>query len=508
MLKKQWMLLIVLLFSSSVFADEATEVLEEGLRVNESLIDFLSTRQCEIGLVAGCNKPLSPVDIKELKFRFRELISWKKNLFDNILPENDWLQGRKFEIKKGPHDISVVERINPLTLMKEKIVKVSLNENSRNELYRLKVATATSLVMYDNFIRLSSIFSKAKKLRSIITSDMGTEGKQFYEAFSTVLKEKVWKNTELMVKFHKQAGKFVVPEMDDLEQYISSSFTGNAMRESDFIFRIKSFFFFRQTLSESQFFDRINTIGGKLSQLFGNTVGKVQFREGKLKKYASNPEVMRSMKRKLAPLDILFEKTPFRLTDKFIPGYYGHVAIWLGSPEELMRFTVQYKGKTIPLLDHPDVLPHLEKLSQGKLIVEALREPGVTMNTLEHFMDIDDLLVMKPNNVRDPGEHLLRVFQQIGKPYDFNFDVETESALICSELVYLVFIDEVWPTKREVGRFTISPDHVAWKAVDSCYEPVLMYTDGNEVQSNKREVLKRILESKSNISYTPVGHCN
>ena len=29
--------------------------------------------------------------------------------------------------------------------------------------------------------------------------------------------------------------------------------------------------------------------------------------------------------------DILLEKTPFRLTDKLIPGYWGHAAVWIGG---------------------------------------------------------------------------------------------------------------------------------------------------------------------------------
>ena len=37
----------------------------------------------------------------------------------------------------------------------------------------------------------------------------------------------------------------------------------------------------------------------------------------------------------LRPLDILLEKTPFRRTDMFIPGHFGHVAIRTGAEAEL-----------------------------------------------------------------------------------------------------------------------------------------------------------------------------
>jgi hypothetical protein len=204
---------------------------------------------------------------------------------------------------------------------------------------------------------------------------------------------------------------------------------------------------------------------------------------------------------------MLFEKTPFRLTDRFIPGFFGHVAIWLGRPEEIMQYTVNYEGKEILLLDHPKMGRYLEQMSLGKLIVEALREPGVTMNTLEHFMDIDDFLVLRSTNLVANGEKLLKTIEQVGKPYDFNFDVETESSLVCSELIYTVFNDQSWPTERSLGRFTISPDHVAWKTFDGCLEPQILFRDGKEVNQDMEEVLKTALTSKGGISYTPMG-CN
>ena len=40
---------------------------------------------------------------------------------------------------------------------------------------------------------------------------------------------------------------------------------------------------------------------------------------------------LQEVKQELRPFDILFEKTPFRLTDKFIPGHFGHVAIYIGQ---------------------------------------------------------------------------------------------------------------------------------------------------------------------------------
>lgn len=68
------------------------------------------------------------------------------------------------------------------------------------------------------------------------------------------------------------------------------------------------------------------------SMLFGNAVGLVESRRGKLD---DRPELAARVSKRARAGDILLEKTPFRLTDSFIPGHWGHVAIWAGTPEEL-----------------------------------------------------------------------------------------------------------------------------------------------------------------------------
>ena len=83
--------------------------------------------------------------------------------------------------------------------------------------------------------------------------------------------------------------------------------------------------------------------------------------------------------------DILLEKTPFRLTDSFIPGHWGHAAIWIGTPDEL---------RELGIWDHPLVRTYRREIESGRGVVEALRS-GVKMNPLQQFMNIDDLAVLR-----------------------------------------------------------------------------------------------------------------
>ncbi len=189
-----------------------------------------------------------------------------------------------------------------------------------------------------------------------------------------------------------------------------------------------------------------------LSKVFGNLAGSVRWREGFLYK---NDAALSLVKEKLIPMDVLLEKSPFVLTDKLIPGHYGHVAIYLGTKEQLEK---------LDMWNHPDIVRYHDDIENGKVILEAVR-PGVRISTLEEFMNIDEITIMRKNDALTNPEVLVeqftRGFDQIGKEYDFNFDVETLDKIVCSELIYVTFGQVIWPTKYRLGRSTISPDDVA-----------------------------------------------
>jgi uncharacterized protein YycO len=219
------------------------------------------------------------------------------------------------------------------------------------------------------------------------------------------------------------------------------------------------------------------------SLLFGNAVGLVETRRGKLYR---RPDVAERVASGLKAGDILLEKTPFRLTDTFIPGHWGHAAIWVGNEAEL---------RALGIWDHPVTRPHQEAIRSGRGIVEALRS-GVEMNTLEHFLNIDDLGVLRHESLPlgTRAEVILQALRQVGKPYDYNFDADTTHRIFCSKLVYLAYGDLQWPTSRMLGRVTVSPDNIAERSVgDGPLTVSLLYHDGQEITGAKREFMQQLL---------------
>ncbi|HWP59607.1 MAG TPA: YiiX/YebB-like N1pC/P60 family cysteine hydrolase [Candidatus Acidoferrales bacterium] len=224
----------------------------------------------------------------------------------------------------------------------------------------------------------------------------------------------------------------------------------------------------------------------QVSKGFGNLVGTVEFRKGKLFGQSHWVEFVRA---RLKPGDILLEKTPFRLTDRLIPGHFGHVAIYVGTKDDLRQ---------LGLLEHPWVAPHRAHIDAGKTIIEALRD-GIQINTIERFLNIDDLAILRPKKDRispaDVTQAIALAFSHIGKKYDFRFDNNTWDTIVCSELAFQTYINVRWPIAKVFGSYTISPDDVAVAAGSEPSRPFDLITfiqDGALVHDQATGIVNEI----------------
>jgi len=216
----------------------------------------------------------------------------------------------------------------------------------------------------------------------------------------------------------------------------------------------------RMTRALRSYVGRVGTTGmgifgaGKfqLSRGFGNLVGMIEFRKGKL---FNQPQWTKFVKERLEPGDLLLEKTPFKLTDQLIPGHFGHVAMYVGTEAQL---------RELGLLDHPWVAKYRKTIGEGRVIVEALRD-GTQINTLERFLNIDDLAILRPKKNQIPETDVIQAialaFSHIGKKYDFDFDNNTWDTIVCSELAFQTYLNVRWPFAKMLTSYTISPDDIA-----------------------------------------------
>lgn len=459
-------------------------VLELHRLVEQSLVARATSLKLVKELESRPDSPLTGKDLKTLKSGTRYYLDLRDQLYRLAQAGEPLL--KLSDRKLARHGLTPEDRLNGIML-----------------------SLAAALTLYDNYLLAAIIFEQDSRLRKLLNDpDQG-----FGVAANQLAEVTLSANSPRKRHRLRKAIRHYEGEMRRLET--TPSTMARMRREQTFRFLhaliegspsynfVKKIHVGEMALANFEFLGRVGIDMLKeardeginlISMGFGNTVGMYEARKGKLFR---DHDAHAHLASQLRPLDMLVEKTPFRLTDSFIPGHFGHVAIWIGTESEL---------RSLDLWDHPVVRPYhdLIRAATGPtghhlpcLIVEALRS-GVQLSTLADFMNVDDVAILRPIAlVKDREiirESLLLALRQVGKDYDFNFDVNTTEKIVCSELVYVAIPAIEWPTESTLGRDTISPDHVARLAWEGHpLQLVTFYHDGKLLPEAEQLAVMRSL---------------
>jgi len=366
------------------------------------------------------------------------------------------------------------------------------------------ISLSAMLIRYDDYLLVYKKFNDNKKLREELNDENSAYG--IPKNVLQNIANKYYSNTQRnkvkkMIDFYNDNKEEYEDEkssfflyMKDLIENSPSYQVGFDDTKSSALGNIKNIHHIAYDIGD----DALDLLLNEVSKDFGNSAGLVATRKGKL---YNRKEVAKDVRLAIKPGDILLEKTPFRLTDKLIPGHWGHAAVYIGDEEELQKLGIWKELETLKnsgdrYFTQARIDEIREQIRDSKVIDEALRD-GVQLNTIEHFLNIDDLAIMHDLNesLEDKKQRIILTLRQLGKDYDFKFDVETSIKIVCSELIYATDILHDWPTENSAGINTISPDNVAIKSVDdNIYSLPLLYHDGKKITTNKKTYMKGLLD--------------
>jgi hypothetical protein len=397
--------------------------------------------------------PLSGDELAALKRSEAEHLALRSLLLEMAAAHECWLDTEQFD--RPPHRLSQGERLKGLML-----------------------SLSAALVLYDNYLLAMALYQDSVKLRRYLNNrDIGygiaygelnraslsfmslrnrrrvREALAYYER-EAAARRPGWGGDEVLRYLDQiiaQSPSYNLTRRPSLRRYLADRFELFGLLTVDTLLRLRD--------------EGIHL----LSMVFGDTVGLFASRRGRL--YAL-PILQAELEQVLRAGDILLERTPFRLTDALIPGYWGHSAVWVGTESELRELGVWFE---------PVVVAQHGAIREGRRVAEALRY-GVKLNTLRHFLNVDDLAVVRLRGEAraERAAAIVHALRQIGKRYDFNFDIETTDRIVCSELVYDTYPQMEWPTHRFLGRVTINPDDIAATALkDGALFVVRLYHDGH-----------------------------
>jgi hypothetical protein len=154
-------------------------------------------------------------------------------------------------------------------------------------------------------------------------------------------------------------------------------------------------------------------------------------------------EQVKAMQSQLQPGDILLERRNWYASNAFLPGFWPHAAIYIGTPPELEKLGLverraggAFTSKNPTIQQHLDEYLKLAHDGEPHTVLESVSE-GVIFNSLTESMGADYVAVLRPRLTdAQKAQAIAKAFAHVGKPYDFEFDFFSSDKLVCTELVY------------------------------------------------------------------------
>ena len=201
-------------------------------------------------------------------------------------------------------------------------------------------------------------------------------------------------------------------------------------------------------------------------------------------KRVSDP-IRREIGEFLQPGDVIVTRHAKALTNLFLPGFWPHAALYIGTPEQRESAGIRVdEGKA--------------KLWVNDICVLEARKDGVRLRPLADTLSVDVFVVLRPGISADGiAQAIDRAVLHEGKLYNFDFDFFNSDRLVCTEVVYRAFdgIDGVqMPLFERGGRKTLSAEDLldfaldenaflpaAIFGVDGCKDRIVFGSDVREI---------------------------
>jgi hypothetical protein len=305
---------------------------------------------------------------------------------------------------------------------------------------------------------------------------------EHYSAMDTVLNEPVpelelqqgtYKKTKLYYLNSMRSAEFI--RLNTLYQWYGqaehSALTRDMNADIAFIFRAGIGVGAKQTLRNALRIvqDTGFTIWFPLQKEVSEWMGNVKIYRTKLNLITAVQ--IKEMHRLLQPGDIILERREWFLSNIGLPGYWSHAALYIGTAVERQAYFNKGSHLEKDLLSHyPEAYQKslsIQKDGQLPRVIEAISE-GVTFTTLEHSIAADSVVILRPRlSLAEKEIAIQHAFHFSGRPYDFNFDFLTDSALVCTELIYKVYEPSTFytgikfPLRSLMGRQLMTANDIA-----------------------------------------------
>ena len=178
-------------------------------------------------------------------------------------------------------------------------------------------------------------------------------------------------------------------------------------------------------------------------------------------------DTRRSIGEFLKPGDITVTRHATAVTNLFMPGFWPHAALHIGTEEQRAKIGVQMDSG------------RKAKAADPVRFLEA-RKDGVLLRPLEDTLSVDCCTVLRPQlTPKELANALTTAITHEGKQYDFEFDFRRADKLVCTEVVYRSFHgvgDIQFELSPKAGRMCLPAESLIDLAIEGViFKPVCVY---------------------------------
>jgi hypothetical protein len=215
-------------------------------------------------------------------------------------------------------------------------------------------------------------------------------------------------------------------------------------------------------------------------------------------------EIHREIAALVEPGDVLIVRKEHAATNYFLPGYWPHAALVLGSIEQLQRLGASQHAHVparIRLCEAiAEELRRREPVAPLLLVLEAMKD-GVRIRPIASPLASDSVVVLRPQlTAEQRGLALAQALLHEGKPYDFDFDFSCSHRMVCTEVVYRAY-DGIGGSQfelpRHMGRYALAAGDLLRMALDerlfrvhAVYSPA--HDAGLALDLNAASIVRRV----------------
>ena len=166
----------------------------------------------------------------------------------------------------------------------------------------------------------------------------------------------------------------------------------------------------------------------------------------------------------LKPGDVIVTRHDLVASNLFLPGYWPHTALYIGSATQRESLGV--------VLDDSS-----SKKWSGEINILEAKKDGVLYRALSETLAVDEFIILRSKlSDESLALALYRVSQHEGKGYNFDFDFFRSDQLVCTEVIYRAFdglecLDSSnnieFTLIERAGRFSLSAEDILDMAINN-----------------------------------------